>query len=166
MTWLRYGAMITRKIRAGPWPRSVIKTWCMTENCIILQNDSRLGKSFVFLKSIFQKRISCCCTSSSWNDGNDLNIFPLTLIKVWDFGQGMSFQKTRLIVSSLFHLQIKLTSSASDPEQRQSFQRRKVRNVEQWSLSVSTILELEGREREGGQMLTSSSKYSKKCKFR
>ena len=107
------------------------------------------GKSFVFLKRSFQKRISCCCTSSSWNDGNDLNIFPLTLIKVWDFGQGMSFQKTRLIVSSLFHLQIKLTSSASDPELRQSFQRRKVRNVEQWSLSVSTILELEGRGEKG-----------------
>ena len=99
-----------------------------------------------FWRVFFQKRISCCCTSSSWNDGNDLNIFPLTLIKVWDFGQGMSFQKTRLIVSSLFHLQIKLTSSASDPELRQSFQRRKVRNVEQWSLSVSTILELVGRE--------------------
>ena len=54
----------------------------------------------------------------------------------------MSFQKTRLNVSSLFHLEIRLTSSALDPEQRQSFQRRKVRNVEQWSLSVSTILEL------------------------
>ena len=104
-----------------------------------------------FWRVFFQKRISCCCTSSSWNDGNDLNIFPLRLIKVWDFGQGMSFQKTRLIVSSLFHLQIKLTSSASDPELRQSFQRRKVRNVEQWSLSVSTILELEGRGEKGGK---------------
>ena len=59
----------------------------------------------------------------------------------------MSFQKTKLNVSSVFHLEIKLTSSALDPEQRQSFQRRKVRNVEQWSLSVSTILEFEGRER-------------------
>ena len=165
MTWLRYGAMITRKIRrAGPWPRSVIKTWCMTENCIILQNDSRLRKIFCFSEEKFSKEdILLLYVILSWNDGNDLNIFPLTLIKVWDFGQGMSFQKTRLIVSSLFHLQIKLTSSASDPELRQSFQRRKVRNVEQWSLSVSTILELEGREREGGQLLTSSSKYSKKC---